>query len=93
MSKSSGTRTLCRVASLEKTKYVCPSDVGHVRVTVSKLYENPPRVGRGFHLGWARGFPRKNLVFSIFTNIYFLPSQEQSVQTGLLTVCENLAIA
>jgi len=44
-----------------------------------------------FHLGWARGFSRKNLVFSIFANIYFLPSQEQSVQIGLLTVCENLA--
>ena len=43
------------------------------------------------HLGWARGFPRKRLVFSIFANIYFLPSQEQSVQIGLLTVCENLA--
>ena len=44
-----------------------------------------------FHLSWARGFPSKNLVFSIFVDIYFLPSQEQSVQTGLLTVCENLA--
>ena len=30
-------------------------------------------------------------MFSIFANIYFLPSQEQSVQIGLLTVCENLA--
>ena len=30
-------------------------------------------------------------VFTIFAVIYFLPSQEQSVQTGLLIVCENLA--
>ena len=44
-----------------------------------------------FHLDWARGFPRKNCVFSISANIYFLPSQEQSVQTSLLTVYENLA--
>jgi len=39
-----------------------------------------------FYLGWARGFSRKNCVFFISAD-----SQEQSVQTGLLTVCENLA--
>jgi len=43
------------------------------------------------YLGWVRGFPRKNIMSSISANIYFLPSQEQSVQTGSVTVCKKLA--
>ena len=42
-----------------------------------------------FYLGWAQGFPRKNTCVLYFYNIYLLPSQEQPVQSGQLTVCEN----
>ena len=35
----------------------------------SGLSENPTRVAVVFHLGWARGFPRKNCVFFISANI------------------------
>ena len=49
-------------------------------------------VGRGFfYLGWARGFPRKNRVFFISADIYFLFCQEHPVRTGISTICENLA--
>jgi len=50
--------------------------------------ENPTRVGRGFYLGWAQGFPRKNFCVHYFHIIYLLSSQEQPVRSGELTVCE-----
>jgi len=44
-------------------------------------------VGRGFFTsGGLEVFHVKIRVFFIFADIYFLPSQEQSVRTGLLTV-------
>ena len=45
-----------------------------------------------FYLGWARGIPRKNRVFFISADIYFLLCQEHPVRTGLSTVCKNLTI-
>ena len=45
-----------------------------------------------FYLGWARGFPRKNHVFFISADIYFLLCQEHPVRTGISAVCENLII-
>ena len=53
--------------------------------------ENPTKVGRGF-LSWlGTRFPRTNSCVHYFCIIYFLPSQEQSVRSGELTVCENQA--
>jgi len=53
--------------------------------------ENFTRVGRGFYLGWAQDFPRKNSCFHYFRIICLLLSQEQPVRSGELTVCENQA--
>ena len=77
MFKLRETRTVCVQGVLDVCELLC--NKGCYLVTVypfSGLSENPTRVGRGFYLGWARGFPRKNLVSSIFVVIYFLPSQE-----------------
>jgi len=38
--------------------------------------ENPTKVGRGFSLGWAQGFPCKNSCVHYFRIIYLLPSQD-----------------
>ena len=77
MCKSRTTRTVCVQGTLDVCELLCNS--GCYIVTIypfSGLSENPTRVGH--YLGWARGFPRKNLVF-IFANIYFLPIQERSI--------------
>ena len=45
-----------------------------------------------FYLNWAQGFPRKNRVFFISADIYFLLCQEHPVRTGIPAIYENLAI-
>jgi len=44
-----------------------------------------------FYLDWAQGFPRKNCMFIILLNFFFLLCQEQPVQKGSQAVCENFA--
>ena len=48
-------------------------------------------IGRGFLPRLGSRFPRKNRVFIIFADFYFLLCEEQPVQTGLPASCENLA--
>ena len=48
--------------------------------------------GRGFYLGWAQGFQRKNSCVHYFRIICLLLSQDQSVRSTNLTVRENLAL-